>query len=236
MVLAVATTLGYLSAHDNAHDRPTTSALPAGGDGHRDRGTGPVSTTLPAVTTTAPTTTTTSPGTLPQTDTVPSAVTAQFQSQMAALWAGIANDSASDAMPAFVPEAAYLQLKTIADASGDFANRLVRDYELDIAAANSLLGPDAAGATLIGVTVPSQNAHWISPGVCDNDVGYFEVANSRIVYQEDGQTRSIGIASLISWRGVWYVVHLGAILRNTDSGTVLDPETGPGSSPPSSTC
>ncbi len=139
-------------------------------------------------------------------------------------------------MPAFFPEAAYLQLKTIADASGDFEDRLLHDYELDIAAANSLLGPDAAGATLVSVNVPSENSHWITPGVCDNDVGYFEVANSRIVYQEDGQTRSIGIASLISWRGVWYVVHLGAILRNTDSGVVLDPETGPGSSPPSSTC
>ena len=139
-------------------------------------------------------------------------------------------------MPAFFPEAAYLQLKTIVDASGDFENRLLHDYGLDIAAATSLLGPDATGARLVSVNVPSENSHWITPGVCDNDVGYFEVANSRIVYEEDGQTRSIGIASLISWRGVWYVVHLGAVLRNTDAGVVLDPETGPGSSPPSSTC
>ena len=65
-------------------------------------------------------------------------------------------------------------------------------------------------------------------GVCDNRVGYYEVANSRVVYQENGQVHSFGIASLISWRGEWYVVHLGAILRSTSQGIVEDPEIGPG--------
>jgi len=240
VVLVAGTTLVAVSARDSGVDPAAPSAVRRGGGEGRHQGTGsaptirPVSTTTP--TTTAPATTTTQPGTLPQTDTLPSADTPQFASQMAALWTGIANDSPSAAMPAFFPEAAYLQLKTITDASGDFEDRLVHDYGLDIAAANALLGPHAADATLVSVNVPSQNVHWIPPGVCDNDVGYFEVANSRIVYQEDGQTRSVGIASLISWRGVWYVVHLGAILRSTDSGVVLDPETGPGSSPASSTC
>ena len=74
-----------------------------------------------------------------------------------------------------------------------------------------------------------QYAHWVPPGVCDNGVGYYEVANSRVVYTEAGVTRSFGIASLISWRGEWYVVHLGAILRDGTGGTVLDPATGAGS-------
>jgi hypothetical protein len=56
------------------------------------------------------------------------------------------------------------------------------------------------------------------------------------VYQLDGQTRSFGIASLISWRGEWYVVHLGAILRNSAAGEVDEPAVGPGYSVPSRTC
>ena len=79
-------------------------------------------------------------------------------------------------------------------------------------------------------------AHWVEPGECDNSVGYFEVANSRMVYSLDGVVHSFGIASLISWRGEWYVVHLGAVVRSGSGGEVLDPEPGAGSSAPSSTC
>ena len=84
--------------------------------------------------------------------------------------------------------------------------------------------------------MPEQYGHWIPSGVCDNGVGYFEVANSRVVYQLDGQTRSFGIASMISWRGTWYVVHLGAILRGSAGGVVDEPTVGPGTSAPSRTC
>ena len=123
--------------------------------------------------------------------------------------------TAGPALPAFFPQSAYTQLKTgIADPAGDWQNRLVADYGLDLAAAHALLGPDVARATLLGVSVPAQYGHWIPPGVCANGIGYYEVANSRVLYQMDGQTRSFGIASLISWRGVWYVVQLGAILRS----------------------
>ena len=95
---------------------------------------------------------------------------------------------------------------------------------------------DASAATLLQVEVPEQYGHWVPSGVCDNRIGYYEVANARLIYTEDGQTRSFGIASLISWRGVWYVVHLGAILRSSSLGVVDDPEVGPGSSPDSTTC
>ncbi|MGA8370375.1 MAG: hypothetical protein WB765_09625 [Acidimicrobiales bacterium] len=198
------------------------------------------STTVPATTTTttAPpsTTTTTGAGSLPQTGDFPSTATPQFTAEIEALWNGIVSNSVATAMPAFFPEAAYLQLKTIGGAQSDFENRLVGDYGLDIGAAHALLGADAAQAQFAGVSVPASYGHWVSPGVCDNDVGYFEVPNSRVLYQEDGQTRSFGIASMISWRGQWYVVHLGAVLPSGSQGEVDDPETGPGSSAPSSTC
>jgi hypothetical protein len=88
----------------------------------------------------------------------------------------------------------------------------------------------------VAIEVPEHDGHWVPPAVCDNRIGYFEVANSRVVYQQQGVTRSFGIASLISWRGVWYVVHLGAILRSSEIGVVEDPEVGTGYSAPSSTC
>jgi hypothetical protein len=190
----------------------------------------------PTGTVTAITTTTTDPGSLPQTGAFPSTGSSQFQSEIAALWDGISTDSLPAALPAFFPEQAYEQLKTLSDASSDYADRLVGDYSLDIAAAHGLLAADPGSAALVEVDVPTQFGHWVPPGVCDNRVGYYEVANSRIVYQQDGVTRSFGIASLISWRGVWYVVHLGAILRSTGTGVVDDPVVGPGHSAPSSTC
>jgi hypothetical protein len=189
-------------------------------------------TTVPPTTTT----TTTDPGTLPQTDTFPSADSPQFQAEMAALWSGVVTGSVESALPAFFPESAYAQVKAIADPGADWQDRLVGEFSEDLAAAHGLLGTDGATATFVGVTVPSAYGHWVDPGVCENRVGYYEVPNSRVVYQEDGQTRSFGIASMISWRGEWYVVHLGAVVRSSDQGLVDDPEVGPGISAASTTC
>lgn len=198
---------------------------------------GPAGRTGAATTTTLPaTTTTTDPGLLPQTDVLPSADTAQFHDEMAALWAGVVSGSVDAAMPAFFPESAYLQVKTVADPAADYEQRLVAEYASDVVAAHELLGAGAALATLVSVTVPAGYAHWVPPGVCANRIGYYEVGQSRMVYRSAGVVRSFGIASLISWRGVWYVVHLGAVVRSGTAGVVDDPETGPGTSPASSSC
>jgi hypothetical protein len=188
-------------------------------------------TTLPP-----PTTTTTGPGSLPQTGAFPSTSSPLFAANMAALWNAVVTNNLPTAMPAFFPEAAYVQLKTVASASSDFTNRLQSDYGLDIAAAHALLGPNPSSAQFVSVNADSANGHWINTGVCDNDVGYFELPNARLVYTIDGLTHSFGIASMISWRGEWYVVHLGAILRSGSGGEVDDPETGSGTSAYSSTC
>jgi hypothetical protein len=155
---------------------------------------------------------------------------------MQALWQGIQGGSVTAAMPAFFPEGAYAQVKTIADPQADYNNRLVHELSLDIGAAHGLLGAGASSAQLVGVQVPSSYAHWVSPGTCDNGVGYYELPNARVVYREGGQTSSFGIASMISWRGVWYVVHLGAVVRPSDTGVVDDASSGGGYSAPSSTC
>ena len=191
-------------------------------------------TTSPPSTTT--TTTTTDPGRLPQTAAFPSADTVQFRSEMQALFQGVVTDSMQTSLPAYFPESAYLQLKTIVNPKSDYVNRLLGYFDLDLGAAHALLGVDATTAQFVQVDVPSQYGHWIPPGICENRVGYFEVPNARIVYEEDNQVRSFGIASMISWRGVWYVAHFGAILRSEDRGAVDNPTDGPGTPEPSSTC
>jgi len=172
----------------------------------------------------------------PQTPQLPSAHTPCFHAEMRALWQGIRTNSLSLAMPAFFPERAYAQVKAIANPGGDYATRLVYDYRVDIAALHALLGTDVASARLVDLNVPSSYAHWVPPGACYNGVGYYELPNARVVYREHGQTRSFGIASMISWRGDWYVVHLGAVLHPAAEGVVDDPSLGAGSSSPSSTC
>jgi len=170
----------------------------------------------------------TGPGALPQTGQFPSSGTPAFFSEMAALWQGIKAASLPAALPAFFPEAAYLQIKTLAAPRTDYIDRLLVQFQLDIGAAHRILGRGAASATLVRVSVPNEQARWISPGECFNKIGYFQVSGSRLVYEVRGRIRSFGIASLISWRGVWYVVHLGAILRSGDTGIVDDPSSGPG--------
>lgn len=177
-----------------------------------------------------------SPGSLAQTHAYPSGTSAQFKSLMASLWAGVVHDSLARALPAFFPKDAFVRLKAIASAGSDWTDRLVHDYGLDIAAAHALLGAGTAQARLIAVNVHSSYGHWIEPGVCYNSIGYYEMPNARVVYREDGHIRSFGIASMISWRGVWYVVHLGAVLRSTDSGEVDEAASGPGVSVYSGTC
>jgi len=194
--------------------------------------TSTTTTTRPPTTTTtsAPpsTTTTLAAGHLPQTAAFPSATTPGFHHEMADLWRAIMTGRTADALPAFFPEAAYEQVKAIADPGYDWTDRLLAEFDLDIAAAHRYLGSGARSARLLEVEVASSDAAWIPPGDCYNSVGYWHAPGNRLVYAEHGEVRSIGIASLISWRGVWYVVHLGAVLRSSDSGIVDDPTTGSG--------
>ena len=176
------------------------------------------------------------PGTLPQTSQRPSSSTRPFGAEMAALWRAIRTDAPGAGRRAFFPEAAYVQVKAIADPRSDYRGRLLADYSLDIGAAHALLGAGAPRARLIAVEVPAAYAHWVPPGACYNRVGYYEVPNSRLLYRSGGAVRSLGIASMISWRGVWYVVHLGAVTRQAATGLVDDPSDGPGEPVPSSTC
>ena len=168
------------------------------------------------------------PSQLHQTRAFPSAHSSAFQAEMTDLWAAVVTGEARLGRQAFFPLTAYTQVKAIADPAADWHSRLFGDFRLDVAAAHHYLGRGASHTRLLRVIVPSAEAAWIDPGVCANDVGYWHVAGARLVYRQHGQVRSIGIASLISWRGRWYVVHFGAVLRNGSYGIVDTPTAGPG--------
>jgi hypothetical protein len=173
---------------------------------------------------------------LPQTERVPSANTACFRAVVRALWRGVRKDSERTALYAFFPLPAYEQVKALGDPRGDYIGRLIPDYSVDLHAAHELLGPNPGSARLVGTIVPQGYVHWVPPGACYNRIGYYEVPNSRLLYRLDGQVHSFGIASLISWRGIWYVVHLGAVIRSSFAGIVDNPSDGPGTPTPSLTC
>lgn len=176
------------------------------------------------------------PGRLHQTRAFPSAHSSAFHAEMTDLWAAVVTGQARLARQAFFPLSAYTQVKAIADPAADWHSRLLRDFRLDVAAAHHHLGRAASQARLLRVIVPAAEAAWIDPGVCANGVGYWHVAGARLVYRQHGQVRSIGIASLISWRGRWYVVHFGAVLRNGGYGIVDAPAAGPGVPGPPGGC
>jgi hypothetical protein len=138
----------------------------------------------------------------------------------------------------FFPRSAYLQMKAgiLGDPAADYADRLLAFYNLDLSAYHGALGAGAPTATLINVTTVASDAAWIRPGTCENRIGYWHLPGVRFVYQLDGTVESFAVASLISWRGVWYVVHLGPNPRPSDVGTVDEMATGPGTPGPPGGC
>ncbi len=175
------------------------------------------------------TTTTVDPGILPQTNAFPSASDPIFIAHMQELWTAIITNQPSVADSAFFPKAAYVRLKMISNPSNDYQVRLLDQYHLDITAAHNFLGSNASKDQLVQVIVPSWNSNWVPAGTCYSNTGYYHVPETRILYMQNGQFYSIGIASLISWRGQWYVVHMGAIYPPPDTGIVNSPAAGLGS-------
>ena len=219
------------AAQSAASSRPATSAKssPAGAATSPARSATPRPTASPSALPVAP-----GAGSKPQTPALPHTRSAAFRHAMSDLWLAVTTGKPSLALPAFFPLAAYRQVKAIYDPAADWRGRLWHDFTLDVAAAHRLVG---GHARLDRVIVPSGDAAWIGPGACYNRVGYWHVPQSRVVYRSGrGKLRSFGIASLISWRGDWYVVHFGAVLRNAAVGIVDQPAAGPGQTGPPGGC
>ena len=172
-------------------------------------------------------------GARPQTRALPRTDSAAFRNAMADLWLAVTTGNPRFARPGFFPVAAYQQVKAEPYPAADWQDRLWYDFVLDVRAAHRLLG---SGATLDRVIVPRTYTVWVYPGACFNRIGYWHAPGARVVYREHGRERSFGIASLISWRGVWYVVHLGAVQRTAATGIVDQPAVGPGVPGPPGGC
>ncbi|HEV2426587.1 MAG TPA: hypothetical protein VGS61_00025 [Acidimicrobiales bacterium] len=184
----------------------------------------------------SPTTTTTvNPGSLPQTRAEP-AFGSALSSQMTTLWRAIVTDNSALGRRVFFPQAAYIRMKTglLASPSGDYADRLLAFYGLDLGADHRLIaGHDPR---LLRVDYDRADAQWIAPRDCENLIGYWHLPGARLVYSRAGAVYSVAVFSLISWRGVWYVVHLGPNPRPVDAGMVAGYARGPGTPGPAGGC
>lgn len=172
------------------------------------------STTSAPATTAAPTTTTSAahdPGALPQTDERPTATGATFDAGVQGLWQAIRQDRPELGLPFFFPERAYAQVKAINDPATDYQQRLIANFEDDVHTLHAQLGANAANAEFVGVTVPDGQAVPVQPGEEYSKLSYWRVYGTTMQYRAGGQAGSFPVTSLISWRGQWYVVHLGAI-------------------------
>ncbi len=133
------------------------------------------------------------------------------------LWAAIvAGDTAPQS--SFFPLGAYLQVKAISNPAADYRNRLIALFDLDVRALHLRVG---LGATLLGSDVPDRSATWVPPGQEYNKGPYWRIYGTRVRYRTvAGKEGSFGIFSLISWRGQWYVIHLGPINRTQGTGAI----------------
>ena len=173
----------------------------------------------------------------PSAQTVEPAFGASLTSRMSLLFSDLVSNSLARAQTLFFPESAYVAMKTgrIAAPSSDYVHRLIGFFRLDVAAYHRYLttrGP----STFLGVNVNPADALWIHPGWCENSIGYWHVPGVRLVYRHGGVVRSVAVASLISWRGVWYVVHLGPNPRTYPVGTIAAPALGRGVAGPAGGC
>lgn len=168
----------------------------------------PSTTTRPTLLST--TTTTVAPGNLPQTKTFPRATDPVFLAHMRELVSAVAYDQPKLALSSFFPLPAYIQVKAITDPVTDWNVRLVANYRVDIDLAHKRLGTKAASAKFESVSIGA-GPTWVKPGAELNKGSYWRVFGTIVYYKVGSVTHYFVINSMISWRGEWYVVHLGVI-------------------------
>ncbi len=168
-------------------------------------------TTAPTTTFLATTTTVAfaDPGLLRQTTVKPQASGQVFNTNVNLLWNAIVSGDPQVAEPFFFPLAAYVQVKAISDPVHDYDTRLIYAYDMDLLAYHEQLLKQSGSPKLVGLSVPESSAAWILPGVEYNKGSYWRVYGSKLYYSVAGVIHFFPVFSLISWRGRWYVVHVG---------------------------
>ncbi|TAN25043.1 MAG: hypothetical protein EPN30_05505 [Actinomycetota bacterium] len=102
-----------------------------------------------------------------------------------------------------------MQVKAISDPVHDYDTRLMYAYHMDLLSDHEQLAKLGGTPKLIGLEVPQSRAEWILPGEEYNKGSYWRVYGSELTFSINGVSHHFPIYSLISWRGEWYIVHLG---------------------------
>jgi hypothetical protein len=145
---------------------------------------------------------------LPQTEDKPSFESAAFQKRMRLLFEAIQKDDPEIAAPSFFPKIAYVQVKDIPHADGDWKSRLMRAFARDIHEYHKAM-KKPEDAQFIGYKADPKYAKWMAPRAEGNKVGYYRITHTKLQYKNaDGKDREMDVTSLISWRGEFFVVHL----------------------------
>jgi len=132
-----------------------------------------------------------------------------FERRMQLLFEAIVANDPTIAEPAFFPVVAYEQVKDIKKPAADWKHRLMKAFARDIGRHHKKLGPEPQACRFVGVDVDEKRVKWMERGKEGNKLGYFRVTRSTIRYTDpSGQEKKLGLTSLISWRGEWFVVHL----------------------------
>lgn len=146
---------------------------------------------------------------LPQTEDRPSTSSPAFERRMQLLFEAIVANDPTIAEPVFFPVVAYEQVKDIKKPAADWKHRLMKAFARDIRRHHEKLGPEPQACRFVGVDVDEKRVKWMERGKEGNKLGYFRVTRSTIRYTDpSGQEKKLGLTSLISWRGEWFVVHL----------------------------
>jgi hypothetical protein len=149
---------------------------------------------------------------LPQTEQRPTFDSPWLQASVKRLFEAFIHDDPQQAKDFFFPKVAYAQVKAIADPDRDWENRLQRAFAREVHEYHLALGSDRAEATFVELRADPKRVRWVKPGEEGNRVGYFRILRSVLVYKDkQGRTRELGLRSMISWRGEWYLVHLARI-------------------------
>ncbi len=157
--------------------------------------------------------------------TTPTALLARLEP----LWRAVTSGDLSLASPLFFPRVPYVSMKTgeIPAPASDYAHRLWALFQLDLATYHRALAHGAA-PRLVAVRAVAADVAWIPPGTCENRVGYWHLGEVRLEFRRQRALWSVGVFSLISWAGRWYVVHLGPNPRPAPVGTLDHLVRGPG--------
>ena len=112
----------------------------------------------------------------------------------------------------FFPKEPFIPLKDVADPARYF-DQLIATYHRDIAHLHGQR-KDWTTARFVSFELGSPPG-WVAPGKEYNKIGYYRTFHGKLRYRvgegEHAQVSEIGVGTIISWDGRWYVTHLEPI-------------------------